>query len=105
MAQSGQANGPRLLEDPELNASGIACRLTEICDQALRKLMKFAPFEIATKAVTESIVTLERLTDRDPEQVQQLQKLKQAFQDLQEGVGSTRRMLLERCKLRERASI
>ena len=66
------------------------------------KLANFRPFDIADKALSENIVALERLSNRDPEQVQMLQKLTQALQDLQEGIEATRRMVLERCKMRER---
>ncbi len=92
-------------DDPELNASGIARRRAEICDRTMITLANFTLFQIAEKALSENIDSLERLSERDPQQVQQLQKLTQAFRDLQEGAGSTRRMLLERCKERERASI
>jgi hypothetical protein len=92
-------------QNRELSAGGIARRRTEICDHALRKLVNFAAFEIAEKALTENFDALERLSDPDPQQVQMLQKLKQALGDLQEGVASTRRMVLERCKVREGASV
>jgi hypothetical protein len=64
-------------EDLELNASGIAHRRAEFCDQALRTLLNFRPFEIAEKALSENIDALVRLSNRGPEQVQMLQKLTQ----------------------------
>ncbi len=39
------------------------------------QLANFKPFEIAEKALNESIGSLERLSDRDPHQVQMLQTL------------------------------
>ena len=67
--------------------------------------MNFSAFEIAEKALSENIVALERLSHRDPEQAQMLQKLTQALHDLREGIEATRRMLLERCKMREGVSV
>ncbi len=89
-------------ENGELSASGIARRRAEICDQALRKLVNFPAFEAAEKALTENINVLERLSERNPEQVQMLQTLKQALADLREGVPATQRLMRERCKMRER---
>ena len=89
-------------QDRQLSAGGIARRRAELCDQALRKLANFRSFDIAEKALSENIVALERLSSRDPEQVQMLQKLTQALHDLREGIEATRRMVLDRCKMRER---
>jgi hypothetical protein len=61
-------------------------------------------FEIAEKAVTENIDALERLSDRDPERAN-APETDNALKDLQEGVEATRRMLLERCKMREGVSV
>ncbi len=85
----------------ELSAGGIARRRAELCDQALRKLVNFKPFGIAEKTLTQNIDELERLSDRSPEQAQMLQKLAQARNDLQEGIEATRRMVLDRCRMRE----
>jgi hypothetical protein len=87
----------------ELSPGAIARRRAEVCDQALRKLVNFSAFEIAENALSENIVALERLSNRDPEQVQMLRKLTQALHDLPEGIDATRRMLLERCKNARRA--
>ncbi len=92
-------------EDPEHSASGIARRRAEICDQALRKLLNFAAFETAGRALSENVDALERLPDCDPEQAQMLQKLKQALKDLREGVEATKRLVRERCKVREGVSV
>lgn len=73
----------------------------ELCDRALKKLVDFRPFEIAEKALTENIVALERLRDRDPEQAQALEKLKLALTDLREGIPATQQMLQERCRTRD----
>ena len=91
--------------DREPSVGGIARRRAELCDQALRKLANFRPFDIAQKALSENIVALERLSNRDPAQVQMLEKLTQALHDLREGIAATRRMVLERCKVREGASV
>ncbi len=53
----------------------------------------------------EEIVALERLSLPDAEQSQMLQKLKQARTDLDDGVCATQRMLQERCKVHENASV
>ncbi len=92
-------------QDRELSASGINRRRAELCDQALRKLANFTAFEIAERALSENIAALERLSDRDPGQAQMLQKLTQALHDLREGLAATRRMMLERCKVREAAVV
>ena len=95
----------RWSRDRELSAGAIARRRAELCDQALRKLVNFPAFEIAEKALSENIVALERLSNRDPEQVQMLQKLTQALHDLREGIEATKRMVLDRCKMREGAVV
>ena len=91
--------------DREHSAGGIARRRAELCDQAMSKLTDFGPFEIAEKALTQNIDALERLSDPDPQQAQMLQKLARALEDLRAGIEATRRMLQERCKVRESVSI
>jgi hypothetical protein len=88
-------------ENKTLSAAAVRRRRAEICDQALRRLVNFAAFDLAQKALSGDIIALERLNDREPEQVRVLQEMKQGVQDLQEGIGATRRMILERCKTRE----
>ena len=87
-------------QDRQLSAGGIARRRAELCNHAMTNLASFIPFQIAEKAVTENIDLLERLTDRDSKEAQMHQILTKALQDLREGVESTQRMLLERCKMR-----
>ncbi len=91
--------------DEELSAPAIARRRSEICDQSLRKLLNFAAFEIAEKALTRDIDALERLSDRDPEQAQMLQKLTKVLADLRDGIPATQRMVRDRCKTREGVSV
>ncbi len=91
--------------DEELSAPAIARRRSEICDQSLRKLLNFAAFEIAEKALARDIDALDRLNDRNPRQAQSLQKLTKALADLREGIEATKRMVLERCKKREAFSV
>jgi hypothetical protein len=92
-------------EDPEISVNGIARGRAEICDQALRKLGNFRLLEIAEKALTESIDALERLSNRDPAQVRLLEMSKQAREDLREGVEATKRLVRERCKIRDRVFV
>jgi len=92
-------------QNKELSAAGIGRRRAEICDQALRKLANLAAFEIAEKALTENFDALERLSNPNPEQAKTHDKLKHALRDLREGVEATRRTVLERCKVRERATV
>ncbi len=54
--------------------------------------------------MSESIGSLERLSYRDPQQVKMLQTLTQALKDLREGVKATKRLVRERCKVREHVS-
>ena len=89
-------------QDRELSAGRIVRRRAELGDQVLRKLVNFRPFGIAEQALSENIVALERLSQRDPEQIQMLDKSKQALVDLREGIEATRRAVLERCRMRER---
>jgi hypothetical protein len=91
--------------DPELTASGIARRRAEICDRTMIMMANFKLFEIAEGTLSKNIDSLERLSDRGPEQVQMLLKLNQAREDLREGVEATKRMVRERCKMRERVSV
>ena len=83
-------------EDRKLSAGAIADRRSEIRDQALKQLVNFPALETAEKALIANIEALERLSERDPEQVQMLQMLKQALTDLREGFPATQRMLMER---------
>ena len=92
-------------QDRQLSAGAIARRRAEICDQALRKLANFPAFDIAENTLSENIVALERLSNRNPEQVKMLQKLTQALHDLREGIEATKRMVLDRCKMREGAVV
>ena len=92
-------------QNKELSADAIRRRRAEICDQALRKLANFPAFDIAEKTLSENIVALERLSNRNPEQVKTLQKLTQALHDLREGIEATRRMGRKRCKMREGISV
>jgi hypothetical protein len=92
-------------QNKELSAGTIRRRRMEICEEAMKTLASFKAFHIAEKAVIENIVSLERLNDRDHEQVQMHEKLGRALRDLREGVEATRRMLQERCKVREGASV
>ncbi len=83
----------------ELSASGIARRRTELCDEALAKLVNFTPFEVAEKALSDDIVALERLSRRDSQQVQMHENLTKALQDIREGIAATQRMVLDRCNM------
>jgi hypothetical protein len=92
-------------QNAEFSTDAIRKRRSEICDQAMAKLVSFKTFGTAEKALINDIELLNGLSVRSPEQVQMHAKLKQAIQDLREGVEATRRMLQERCKVRERASV
>ncbi len=89
----------------DLSLGAVGRRRAELCDQALKKLVNFPPFEIAKRAISGNIAELERLSDRSPEQVRVLGKLERALGELQEGVEATRRMVLERCRMREGAML
>jgi hypothetical protein len=89
----------------DLSPGAIARRRDELCEQALRKLVNFLAFDVAEKALSENIVALERLSNCSPEHVQMQQKLTQALRDLREGIEATRRMVLDRCKMREGLSV
>ncbi len=69
------------------------------------RLANFRPFEVAEKVLSENIAALERLNERSPEQARMLEKLTKALADLREGTEATRRIVLDRCKMRERASV
>ncbi len=88
-------------QDKDVSASAIRSRRGEICDQALRKLIDFKPFGIAEKALIEHIDALEKVSDRGPRQVAMHKNLTQALHDLREGIEATRRMVLDRCRMRE----
>ncbi len=92
-------------DDGELSAGAIARRRSEMCDRALRKLVSFQPFEIAEKALTENIDALDRLTAPNGQQSQMNQNMTKAVADLREGLEATRRMVLDRCKMREGVSV
>ena len=63
----------------------------------MTKLASFTPFQIAEKAIIESIDLLERRTGLDTQKAQ----MTKALADLREGVEATQRMVLERCKMPE----
>ena len=88
------------LEQDELTPDVMRRRTDEICNQAMRKLINFKPLNTAIKALSENADALENLSERNPGQVGALQQLKNAVADLQEGIEATRRMVLERCRLR-----
>ena len=67
----------------------------------MTKLANFNAFGIAEKALVDNINLLERLSNPDPRQAQMPDKLNQALRDLREGVEATRRLVQERCKVRE----
>jgi hypothetical protein len=70
------------------------------------QLANFRLLDIAEKALAGDIDAPEGLEDRNPQQVQTLLKLKQTRVDLQEGiVEATKRLVLERCKVREQVYV
>lgn len=81
----------------DLSPDAIRRQRAAIGGQALTELVSFRPFQIAEKVVTENIEFLEN------SQAPHLEKarLSKALQELREGIAATKRMLLERCKLRE----
>jgi hypothetical protein len=79
----------------------IRRRREEICEEALHKLASFRPFEIAENALSEKIGALEPLAERSPDQVKLHQQLTKALQELREGVEATKRMVLDRCRMRQ----
>ncbi len=90
-------------EDPQLSANGIARRRAEICDQALRKLVNSRPFDSAETTLTSEIDALDRLTAPNAQQSQMHQNMTKALADLREGIEATRRLILDRCRVRESA--
>ncbi len=88
-------------QDRELSAGAIARQRAEICDRALIQLANFRSSEVAERALSEGIGSLEKLSYRDQHQVQMHQKLMKALADLHEGVEATKRLVRERCKMRE----
>jgi hypothetical protein len=95
----------RAEQNNEFSSDTIRKRRAAICDAALNRLSNFGRLEIAKRALTESVDALERLSDRNQEQVEMLETLKRALLDLREGVEATRRMVQERCKAREHVSV
>ena len=91
-------------QDRKSSASSIARRRTEVCDKAMTELVSFRLFQIAERAMAENIDLLERRTCVDAQQAQMQQNLTKALADLREGVEATKRMVLERCKMRQSAS-
>jgi hypothetical protein len=59
-------------------------------------------FRIAERALIDNIDLLGRLSGLNPQQAQMHEKLKQSLRDLG---GAIRRMVLDRCKVRERATV
>jgi hypothetical protein len=92
-------------KNKEFSSDAIRQRSAGICDKTMTKLANFNAFGIAEKALVDNITLLERLSNPDPQQAQMRDNLNQALRDLREGVEATRRMVQERCKIRERASV
>jgi hypothetical protein len=88
--------------DRDSSTSSIVHRRTQICEKAMTELVNFRLFQIAEKAVTEKIDLLEKRTGVDTQQAQMQLNLTIALVDLREGVEATKRMVRERCKMRER---
>jgi hypothetical protein len=88
-------------QNRQLSSSDIVRRRAALCDDALRRLANFRPLEAAETALTEEINALERLRDRDAQQVQMHVTSRRAVRDLREGVAATRRAVQERCKVRQ----
>jgi hypothetical protein len=78
----------------------IAVRRNELGTRTLTVLANFSPFESAEKAASEMINSLERQAECTPEQVQMYESLVKARSELHEGVNATRRVVVERCKMR-----
>lgn len=89
-------------QNRQFSATAIARRRAELCDRALSELANFRSFEIAEKALSENIDALERLSDQNHQQIEMHRKLTQALRDLREGIEATRRMVMDRCRMRER---
>ncbi len=91
--------------DSEVSVSATVRQLGAICERTLIQLANFKPFEIAEKALSDNISLLEKLDYRDPQQVQMLKTLTRALKDLREGVEATKRLVRERCKVRDRVPV
>jgi hypothetical protein len=89
------------VEQKRLSSSELRESRAAICYHAMAKLVNFRAFEVAERALCENINALERLDSRNPNQVHMLDKLRQAQRDLNEGIEATRRMVKDRCKMRE----
>jgi len=110
--QSLHALGRRLDErcmeverDTALDRKSIERQRNELGSAALLELSSFKPFQIADKAASEEINLLEQQPYRTAQEVQAYNALIKARADLREGIPATRRLVLERCKMRERAAV
>jgi hypothetical protein len=92
-------------QNHELSADAIRKRRAVICEAAVSKLSNFRPLEVAAEALTENVDALEKLSDRNQKQVEMHTTLRRALRDLPEGVEATRRMVQQRCRTREHASV
>jgi hypothetical protein len=79
----------------------IARSRTELGSEIIAKLASFRPFEIAYKAATDKINSLERQLYRTPEEVRTYETLIKARADLSEGIAASKRAVLDRCKMRD----
>jgi hypothetical protein len=88
----------------ELGGDEIKRQRTEVGNEALKKLANFRPFDIAEQAATKEIETLQKREDLTSQEAQAKQKLMMALDQLRGGLAATERLLLERCKMRERTA-
>jgi hypothetical protein len=89
------------VEQKRLSSSELRESRAGICYQAMAKLVNFRAFDVAERALCENINALERLDNRNPGQVVMLDKMKRGQRELSEGIEATRRMVRDRCKMRE----
>ena len=88
----------------DLGRDGIDRDRAEFGYQALRELANFKPLNIAKQAATREIGLLQKSGESlTSEQVHFKQILTKAVEELRAGVSATERLVLERCKLREKA--
>ena len=88
----------------DLGRNEIELQRAEVSQQALKNLAAVSLFKIAKQVATKEIEALEKREGLTPQESHTKLKLIGAMDELGRGLAATERLMLERCKMRERTA-
>jgi hypothetical protein len=95
----------RVLQTAKLGPDQIAQRRRELGGEAADQLANYGPLRIAEQAAAKEIAQFNQREDLTPQQAQMKQRLLNALHELDGGVAATKRLVQERCGMRDRPKI